>query len=55
MDYDAFEMALELLKDWRVDRYCAARLKLFDFALSAVLTEEVADGHDAPAAAPPAA
>jgi hypothetical protein len=55
MDYDAFEMALELLKDWRVDRYYAARLKLFDFALSTVLTEEVVDGHGAPAATPPAA
>lgn len=40
MDYDAFEMALELLKDWRLDRYYAARLKLFDFALSTVLPEQ---------------
>lgn len=39
MDYDAFEMALELLRDWRLDRYYAARLKLFDFALTSVLSE----------------
>lgn len=40
MDYDAFEMAMELLRDWRLDRYYAARLKLFDFALNAVIPEE---------------
>lgn len=39
MDYDTFEMALELLRDWRLDRYYAARLKLFDFALSTVIPE----------------
>lgn len=39
MDYDAFEMALELLRDWRLDRYYAARLKLFDFVLNAVIPE----------------
>ena len=40
MDYDTFEMALELLRDWRLDRYYAARLKLFDLALNAVIPEE---------------
>jgi hypothetical protein len=49
LDYDTFEMALELLKDWRVDRYYAARLKLFDFALSAVIPEAGAN-ESAPAA-----
>jgi hypothetical protein len=44
MDYDAFEMALELLRDWRLDRYYAARLKLFDFALSTVIPETTTDG-----------
>jgi hypothetical protein len=43
MDYDTFEMAMELLRDWRLDRYYAARLKLFDFALSAVIADEQAD------------
>jgi hypothetical protein len=51
MDYQAFEMALELLKDWRLDRYYAARLKLFDFALSNVIPEAGADGELAAAAA----
>jgi len=52
MDYDAFEMALELLRDWRVDRYYAARLKLFDFALSAVIPEKSANGETPPTAKP---
>jgi hypothetical protein len=39
MDYEAFEMALELLRDWRLDRYYASRLKLFDFVTSAVIPE----------------
>ncbi len=52
MDYDAFEMALELLRDWRLDRYYAARLKLFDFALSAVIREAEGDGTKATEAKP---
>ncbi|UCG97842.1 MAG: hypothetical protein JSW31_01490 [Burkholderiales bacterium] len=39
MDYDTFELAMELLRDWRLDRYYAARLKLFDFAQSTVIAE----------------
>jgi len=51
MDYDTFEMALELLRDWRLDRYYAARLKLFDFALSTVIAEGEA-GADTEATPP---
>jgi hypothetical protein len=51
MDYDTFEMAIELLRDWRLDRYYAARLKLFDFALNAVIADDAAKrGDTAPAA-----
>jgi hypothetical protein len=32
LDFDAFELALALLEDWRLDRYYASRLKLFDVA-----------------------
>ncbi|MBK9246284.1 MAG: hypothetical protein IPM30_15855 [Burkholderiales bacterium] len=54
MDYDTFEMALELLRDWRLDRYYAARLKLFDFALSSVIAERKTNGTmPAAAKAPP--
>jgi len=52
MDYDAFEMALDLLRDWRLDRYYAARLKLFDFALSTVIPEAGGNGAGAEAAKP---
>lgn len=52
MDYDAFEMALDLLRDWRLDRYYAARLKLFDFALSTVIPEADSNGTRAEAAKP---
>lgn len=30
LDADAFDLALELLRDWRLDRYYAARMRLFD-------------------------
>jgi len=52
MDYDAFEMALDLLRDWRLDRYYAARLKLFDFALSTVIPEAKANGTEPEASKP---
>jgi hypothetical protein len=44
MDYGTFELALDLLKDWRLDRYYAARLKLFDFVLSAVIPAQAPKG-----------
>jgi hypothetical protein len=40
LDYDQFQLALDLLKDWRLDRYYAARLRLFDVVLNDVLTKE---------------
>jgi hypothetical protein len=55
MDYATFEMAVELLRDWRLDRYYAARLKLFDFALSTVIPEAKANGTGPePSTQPPA-
>lgn len=33
LDADAFELAIELLRDWRLDRYYAARIRLFDLVL----------------------
>jgi len=30
LDYDEFELAIDLLKDWRLDRYYAAETRLFD-------------------------
>ncbi|HEU0200115.1 MAG TPA: hypothetical protein VFR86_06730, partial [Burkholderiaceae bacterium] len=37
LNYEAFHLAIELLKDWRLDRYYAARIKLFDVVLNEVL------------------
>lgn len=34
LDQEAFDLAIELLKDWRLDRYYAARIKLFDVVLA---------------------
>ncbi|MGE5160824.1 MAG: hypothetical protein ACM3O5_04880 [Betaproteobacteria bacterium] len=34
LDQEAFELAIELIKDWRLDRYYAARIKLFDVVLA---------------------
>jgi ATP-dependent protease HslVU (ClpYQ) peptidase subunit len=33
LDYDSFTLAVELLKDWRLDRYYAARLRLIEAIL----------------------
>lgn len=33
LDAEAFDLAMELLRDWRLDRYYAARIKLFDVVL----------------------
>ena len=52
LDQEAFELAIELIKDWRLDRYYAARLKLFDFVTSTVIPE--AGGAPAPAETKPA-
>jgi hypothetical protein len=35
LDREAFDLAIELMKDWRLDRYYAARIKLFDVVLEA--------------------
>lgn len=50
LNYEAFSLAIELLKDWRLDRYYAARIRLFDVILNEVLPEgsaPLADAHPA--------
>ena len=37
LDMEAFDLAIELMRDWRLDRYYAARLKLLDTILVDVL------------------
>jgi hypothetical protein len=36
LDGEAFDLAIDLMKDWRLDRYYAARIKLFDVVLTEV-------------------
>jgi len=40
LDHEAFELAIELMKDWRLDRYYAARIKLFDVVLAGLPARE---------------
>jgi hypothetical protein len=58
LDLEAFELAIELMRDWRLDRYYAARLRLFDTILADVLPELAEDAATAapgtPAAGPAA-
>ncbi|HTP74737.1 MAG TPA: hypothetical protein VML58_21195 [Burkholderiaceae bacterium] len=37
---DEFELAIRLMRDWRLDRYYAARIRLFDVVLHDVLPDE---------------
>jgi hypothetical protein len=46
LDMEAFDLAIELMRDWRLDRYYAARLKLLDTIMVDVLPE-LAAGADA--------
>jgi RecB family endonuclease NucS len=39
LDLEAFELAMELMRDWRLDRYYASRIKLLDTVLVDVLPE----------------
>jgi hypothetical protein len=36
LEGEAFDLAIELMKDWRLDRYYAARIKLFDVVLNEI-------------------
>jgi len=44
LGYDEFQLAIELMKDWRLDRYYAARIRLFDVVLNDVLPDELGAG-----------
>jgi hypothetical protein len=43
LEQEAFDLAIELMRDWRLDRYYAARIKLFDVVLGQV--EELPPGQ----------
>jgi hypothetical protein len=51
LDYETFNLAIDLLKDWRLDRYYAARIRLFDVVLNQVQVEtDAANAQLAPVA-----
>lgn len=33
LDYDAFDLAIDILKEWRLDRYYMGKAKLHDLAV----------------------
>lgn len=33
LDYKSFDLAIEVLRDWRLDRYYAGKAKLFDLSM----------------------
>ena len=33
LDYKSFQLAIDILKEWRLDRYYASKSKLFDISL----------------------
>lgn len=33
LDFDRFDLAIDILKEWRLDRYYAGKSKLFDLSL----------------------
>ena len=47
LDYDGFQLALDILREWRLDRYYAGKVKLFDLSL------QLSEMSQAQAEAPP--
>ena len=41
LPFEEFELAIEVMRDWRLDRYYASRIQLFDVVLNEVLPEEL--------------
>ena len=33
LDYKSFQLAIDILKEWRLDRYYASKSKLFDLSM----------------------
>ena len=33
LDYDTFQLAMEVMRDWRIDRYYSSKVKLIDLSL----------------------
>ena len=33
LSYDSFQLAIDIMRDWRIDRYYASKVKLIDLSL----------------------
>ena len=33
LDYEAFQLAMDVMRDWRIDRHYASKVKLLDLSL----------------------
>jgi hypothetical protein len=40
LDYKSFQLAIDILKEWRLDRYYASKSKLFDLSLQVTELEK---------------
>jgi hypothetical protein len=36
LDYESFALALKILAEWRLDRYCLGKVRLFDISMQSV-------------------
>lgn len=56
LDYDDFELALEVLKEWRLDRYYSSKVRLLDLSVQVgdLKQDEKAKAAPAPSLAPKA-
>lgn len=43
LDYKRFQVAMDILKEWRLDRYYASKSKLFDLSVQVNELETTAD------------
>jgi hypothetical protein len=50
LDLNHFELAVEILKEWRLDRYYAGKAKLYDFAVQAAQLSQARPGKGPDAA-----
>ncbi|MDF1484548.1 hypothetical protein PY257_05020 [Ramlibacter sp. H39-3-26] len=56
LDYKRFQLAIDILEEWRIDRYYAGKAKLFDLSLQvSELPPPAPAAAPAPAPAPAAA
>jgi len=45
LDYNTFSLAIEIMEDWRLDRYYASRTKVLDYVLHGLPFEGIGDWH----------